>query len=93
MARGGIGIAVLRLRGSLSALQYRGEYDSRWHGPQQRVLNLRFARLRQVRGHDPGVMRVVNGFPDAHFVQVVLELFSAIQANDIALAVRAACIR
>jgi hypothetical protein len=35
-------------------------------------------------------MRVVNGFPDAHFVQVVLELFSAIQANDITLAVRLA---
>ena len=34
MARGGIGLAVLRLRGFLFGLQYRAEHDSRWHGRQ-----------------------------------------------------------
>src|ERR1035437_9797822 len=33
---------------------------------------------------------MVDYLPDAHFVQVVLELFAAIQANDVALAVRLA---
>jgi hypothetical protein len=33
---------------------------------------------------------MVNYLPDAHFVQVVLKLFAAVQANDVALAVRLA---
>src|ERR1017187_6557802 len=33
---------------------------------------------------------MVNCLPDAHFVQVVLKLFAAVQANDVALAVRLA---
>src|ERR1035437_8624000 len=33
---------------------------------------------------------MVDYLPDAHFVQVVLELFAAVQANHVALAVRLA---
>jgi len=88
MARGGIGIAILRLRGAVFALQHTREHDRSRHGRQQRVLDPRLARRREVRGNDAGVMRMVNRFPHAHLVQVVLELFSAIQANHVALAVR-----
>jgi len=35
-------------------------------------------------------MRVVNGLPDAHFLQVVLKLFAAVQADHVALAARLA---
>src|ERR1035437_2150228 len=33
---------------------------------------------------------MVNYLPDVHFVQVVLKLFAAVKANDVALAVRLA---
>ena len=51
-----------------------------------------FARLGRGWRDDSGVVRAVDGFADAHFVDVVRELFAAVQANDVALAVRLACL-
>jgi len=80
--------AVLGLRGVSFVGQYRGEYDSRWQGANSAYLILELRGLGISRRHHSSVMRAVDGLPNAHLVQVVLELFSAIQADHIALAVR-----
>jgi hypothetical protein len=42
--------------------------------------------------HHTGIVGVVDGSPHAHYAQVVLKLFAAIQADHITLAVRLACL-
>jgi hypothetical protein len=70
--------------------QHRTKHDGRWHGGKQHVPHFRFARRWLSWRHETGVMRVVDGLAYAPLIQVVLELFAAVQAEDVALSVRLA---
>src|SRR5262249_19509382 len=86
MVRTGTAFALLRLPDFLLS-EYRAEHKGDGEGRQQVLFHLRLARLRHVGRHNAGVMRMVNRFPDAHLLQVILELFAAVQTHNVALAV------
>jgi hypothetical protein len=63
------------------------DQHSQGESRQKGDLHFAFARLGHVRREYTRIIPVVHGFSNAHFLEVIRELLTAIEANDISLAV------